>query len=104
MKLEWHRDTLEGYNAVSSAQGEQFSYIVFQHPGEYDYELDVFPKDTRDFTRTESRVFGQYFVTVKDAKDFSQSWDELHDSWTDLSQKALQAMEKAKIDPNRRAQ
>ena len=103
MKLEWHRDTLEGYNAVSSSQGEQFSYIVFQHPGEYDYELDVFPKGTKDFTKTESRVYGQYFVTVSDAKKFSQVWDTADSSHKDLSQKARRAMEKANIDPDRKA-
>ena len=103
-QLTWHRDTLEGYNAVSSSQGDKYSYIVFQHPGEYDYELDVFPKGTKDFTKTESRVFGIYFVTVSDAKKFSQAWDECHDSWDNASQKAFWAMEKAGIDPDRRAQ
>lgn len=102
-KLTWHRDTLEGYNAVSSSQGDKYSYIVFQHPGEYDYELDVFPKGTKDFTKTENRVFGQYFVTVSDAKKFSQVWDTADDSHKDLSQKARWAMEKANIDPDRKA-
>lgn len=72
--LTWHRSKLEGYQAVQTAIGAHFTFWIFQKPGEWDYEIDIFHRgaDPEDYTQ---RVFATFLATVGDAKKLAAGWD-----------------------------
>lgn len=94
MKLEWHRDQLEGYQAVSTAKSEKYSFIIFQKPGEWDYEIDIFPKGV-SFNNIDERLYGLFLTKVSDCKKFAQGWED--SQFPDAEDRFLKFVDAVKI-------